>query len=485
MRRAAPLALLTLWGAGCQPGKPEVELETCFEPPPVGAAPPARTLDDAAWSIEEEYVRQLEPLGGTVELLTVGSNSVIWAAEAGGEADGELIPGRVRTWALGSAQGVASWEEEAPLLGPDGGRDWFGYSLSASLDGGGSATVAVGAPGYDPEHLMPSEFGGVYVYTGLDWTIADPVFIANDDTRRMGGSLQVFDYDGDGVSDLVSLTGDLGSPSHYLAYRFFRGPFEVDRAIGDADLVWWYTSQTTRPSRTQAVGTVGDINGDGVDDVFSGSYGGVIVYGGSAVLPDHSDPDVTIVGELAAEGGPQYFQPAGDVDGDGHGDVLFGDPYAADTLGRVYVALGPLPETLELADVGGTITGVLKDWAGWGDKIDTADEFERPGPPDDTAFPIAVGDIDGDGRSDVGSTSHGVAFSEDDRTTIHVFLGPVCTAHSVDEHDFAIEAPSYYPSWDGESFAAGDVDRDGRDDLLVGVPTQETTGVYLFQGAEF
>jgi hypothetical protein len=121
---------------------------------------------------------------------------------------------------------------------------------------------------------------------------------------------------------------------------------------------------------------------------------------------------------------------SGDLDGDDRPDVV---------CGAVFV--GSAVDELDL-------------W--W--RLDDADQYAS-----------AVGDFDGDGQDDLVQ-----AVSHDGRYKAYVFRGPLPrgVATSADA-DVVIEAHDGPDGWPGLTFAAGDVDGDGRDDLVVGEPGDE------------
>ena len=143
------------------------------------------------------------------------------------------------------------------------------------------------------------------------------------------------DLNGDGYSDLV--IGQLALDYNRI-YIYFGGP-SFD-SIPDVVLIGEKYYGFGRPI------AVGDVNGDGYDDVIAGGTGRCRVYfGGNPMdnVPDlvaHSPPNAAAYANYVA---------AGDVNGDGYDDFIVGAPnypYPY-TYGRVYIYFGGAnPDTI-------------------------------------------------------------------------------------------------------------------------------------------
>lgn len=142
---------------------------------------------------------------------------------------------------------------------------------------------------------------------------------------------------------------------------------------------------------------------------------------------------------------------AGDVNGDGFGDVIVGAPYAR-SRGRAYLYTG---STSGLSTIAATVLEA--------EALDDAFGHEVAG----------AGDVDGDGYDDVLVTAPGHA-SGAGRT--YLFRGSPAGLVVGVPAAFAEAGPMPYAI-----AGAGDVDDDGYDDVIVGAPGHRA--VYLYRGS--
>lgn len=242
------------------------------------------------------------------------------------------------------------------------------------------------------------------------------------------------DIDGDGFDDLI-----LGAPGNGL-YGNTAGAARVVSARGGAILLDLYGED--RWERFGAsVSDAGDVDGDGIPDVIVGAPDSV-ANGYASVISGRLGTELHRWYGSAVGGRFGYaVSGAGDADGDGYADLVVGDPYDSSTgtyAGAVVVFSGRSGVALH------TFHGELaNDLFGW--SVSDA------------------GDVDGDGFDDViagalladagGLQSSGSArvFSGRTGALLHRFLGD--------------RAGDHFSQSVG---CAGDVDRDGHDDPIVG-----------------
>ena len=345
-----------------------------------------------------------------------------------------LTPGRVvvRSGADGSTL--------AELLGADVGAafgDRFGAALAGGgdFDGDGTPDIAVGSPRHGG---VFRDGGRVTVFSGatfLPWMH----FEATGPDQRLGSALDfVADLDGDGDDELLA-GAPHADPSQAGSARLFAG------GTG-APLATLTSGATEGDFMGRAVADVGDVDADGVHDVGVGAPGHqlnasrVLVYSGDAlgqglgavVLLDI--PGNGIFGSLSTFG--YALDGAGDVDGDGHDDLVVGHPFKNGNRGQVTVQSGA--DGAQLLRRDGTFNSTL------GRQV------------------AGLGDLDGDGVPDFGGTGQGDGV-----------LGAegLARAWSGANGDLLLDVPP--DAEDRVSFAAlaraGDRDGDGRPEVFVGL----------------
>ena len=190
---------------------------------------------------------------------------------------------------------------------------------------------------------------------------------------------------------------------------------------------------------------------------------------------DLSLADAIFVGEALGDDSGQVVAAAGDVDGDGLGDLLIGAPGSSEAdywAGKTYLLLGAT------VAVGGVFDLSQADAASLGE-----------GPGNESGASVAsAGDVDGDGLSDLL-----VGAFENDDGGLNAGKSYLLLASSIAAGGtFSLsQADAAWPGevsgdHSGRSVApAGDVDGDGFDDLLIGSENNPEGGaeagkVYLF-----
>ncbi len=374
---------------------------------------------------------------------------------------------------LGSPSGLpatSSWMGESDQT--DSG---FGYALASAGDvnGDGYSDVIVGAREFDGGE---SSEGAAFVYLGSATGLASaPSWVAESDQveARFGYSVDsAGDVDGDGYDDVIvgaryydDGDEDEGGVFVYLGSASGLG-------IGPA---WIGTVDQAHAQLGRAVGSAGDVNGDGFVDVVAGAVGydnGQIDEGGAFVFLGTATglaTTATLVAESNQEGAwlGEAVACAGDVNGDGYSDLVVG----------AYNYNGGEPvegiAQLFLGSASGTTP------AAWSLESDQAEA--RLG-----RTVAAAGDVNGDGLGDVLVGAHLLDTAAINDGAAFLFYGAPAGLSLTPT--WTTEADQVQPDYGYAVSSAGDVDGDGFDDVVVGAfnydnPEEGEGRAFLFHGS--
>jgi hypothetical protein len=233
-----------------------------------------------------------------------------------------------------------------------------GEKLSATgdLDGDGDADLTVSCLGWD------SSAGSVLLFTGPLSGVTDlsssasASLIGDSSSQHAGESVTGADLDGDGQDDWI--VGAKGANSNKGAAWVYSGPVSGALGPGDAD---FDLRGTNTNGYCGQVATL-DHNGDGSADLVVGCPGtsstsgrAFVVNGNLSGTSSLATADASLTTSKETLG--TAVGSAGDLDGDGHDDLLVTAPLANAKAGTTYFLYGPLSGGLTATDADATLSG--------------------------------------------------------------------------------------------------------------------------------
>ena len=327
----------------------------------------------------------------------------------------------------------------------------FGSALAidGDFDGDGHADVLVGAPHEMDAQRADEDNGYVRVFSGATGLLL---------FEQHGQSLDLFGTSVDFVGDLgdhghpdgcddiaAGAPGDGVNPGYVQVYNKY-------------GFMWGVSAKSSTTGFGTSVRNAGDVNGDGVNDVVVGEpwfdrfSKGLFLHDCGRVLV-YSGVDASEIWEDAGWDGDWLGYSVGslgDVNGDGHADVIAGAPYEFGTGGVMGIDGA---SSFQLFTIAGDGPNDLFGWSVSGLRGDISGD----GIPD---FVVGAPGFDPSDSSNL-AAGYARTFSGSDGTPFHTYV------------------PSSVMAGDtgyGVSVSGGDVDGDGIADFLVGFPTYDTMG---------
>lgn len=390
---------------------------------------------------------------------------------------------------------------------------YLGYGVGGGGDynGDGLADILVGSHQAD----LPSNDGSVYVIygseTGLDHDIDTAALDPADGTHIYGtdGSsdsigtkvANIGDTNGDGYDDFV--IGAQYDENAYVVYGKAGGlgtsmaltPTTVAGGSADGFVIQFPTASY----HVHDVAGIGDINGDGLADIMlsqgdlgpSGEGTVYVLYGRSTASAGFTDLNTfnstlgfKIIGDDAGDYTGYTISSAGDFDGDGHLDILISAHKndSGDDAGAAWLIYGTGAAMADI-DLSSPTTGTYTQFLG-----STAnDDFGRG--------VAMVGDLNGDGYDDIAFGASGSDLGGDGSGAVTVVYGGARLGDTFDidaltsAQGFTVTgaASGDHLGANNAVWAAGDVNGDGVDDMILGASGADGgagTGYVIYGGTE-
>jgi hypothetical protein len=367
---------------------------------------------------------------------------------------------------------AAKWDRQAIV-----DYSHFGSSVACAgdINGDGYSDVIVGSADYDEITavcaLTFSNSGRAYIYEGgdaakgLGSASARGLFSGGANNVGVGYSVApAGDINGDGFSDILtsSISFTNGEPNEGKVWSVYGTPFGLDNVNLDVD---WTGEQNQASSYYGvSVASAGDVNGDGFGDVIIGAhlYDNTQTNEGAAFVHLGTAAGINGVAAWSVYGGQNTatlgysVACAGDVNGDGYSDVVV-SAYQYDNGGF-------------------TDNGKVDIYFGSAAGLSATPNWTKSGNANNQYFGYSVacaGDVNLDGYSDVmigaqqysnGETNEGAAFVFHGSAT-----GPSSTA------DWIMESNKANANFGFSVACAGDINGDGFNDIIVGAPNYNNT----------
>jgi len=217
-----------------------------------------------------------------------------------------------------------------------------------------------------------------------------------------------------------------------------------------------------------AVSSLGDIDGDGYDDIaigatnesnIQGTQAGAayVVHGPISGSTSLGNANAMIFGEVAESYAGRSLASC-DFDNDGYADMAlgaWGDSTYDTDAGAVYITYGPFPATSTIADAR-LIGESASDYAGW--------------------TIACAGDVNGDNNDDLLVSAPNYDDTYANVGAVYLLHGPFAGEISLGDADAIIVGEAGGDLLGASVSSAGDLNNDGMDDILIGATSNDAGG---------
>jgi hypothetical protein len=404
---------------------------------------------------------------GEQEWALLGS-SVSAAGDVNGDGYGDVVLGAYGYDGAGGTDagaayvylGKAGGLENAPIWRTEGDQRNADFGISVARAGDvnhdGYDDVIIGAQDYNSGVYECA--GAAFVYLGKATGLEnDPVWKGEGKDFHVYFGCSVSgagDVNNDGYDDVVigAFAEDYSHPDKGAVYVF------LGMAAGLTDTPVWQVVGEQRASMFgESVAGAGDVDGDGFDDIIVGAsrYDNGQVREGAAFLYRGSRIALSITPDWYADSGKNFagfgyaVASAGDVNGDGFGDIVVGAPWydtGAVNAGRAFVYSGAASGL-----------GNRPIWS-WSPNQAEA-QFG--------CSVASAGSVNGDEYSDIVIGAPYYSHGEDGEGAVFIFPGSSAGLGTV---PWPLESNQAGASFGYSVASAGDVNHDGFADVIVGAP---------------
>ena len=377
-----------------------------------------------------------------------------------------------------SQSSAASFIGEAYRDHPGGAEEGgsAGLAIVQSVNGDIYDEIVVASPGNDEAGV---DHGKVYVIYGKPEGWVENDTLSNADATYLGESFlgetprlviaNAGDVNGDGKGDILVGAPTIGTGKVYLILGNASRP-ETSRSLAEADASFVGEMDASGLSRAGfSVSSVPDLNNDGCDEIligapkFSPDFGSLFVgkaylilgkASGWSLNDTLSNADVSFVGESSGNEVGATVRGVGDTDSDGKGDFLISSRFGT---GHVYLFLGgSISAPASNVPITNANTHFLCADISTGDAM------------------TPLGDVNGDIYDDF---ALGAPYYDAGPGKAYAVLG-----REIWPSELTMEATeggwkgTSSKFWAGSSVAGGDVNDDGRADLVIGAGADPFAG---------